>query len=76
MKRGFTLIELLGVITLLGLISLIAIPNIQKAFSDSKEELLEKQITSIENVARTWAVQNNGKLNNCYILTLEEVTFL
>ena len=40
MKRGFTLIELLAVMLILGIIMLIAFPNIQKAFKKSSEKLL------------------------------------
>lgn len=73
MKRGFTLVELLGVIIVLGVIALIIVPNIQKYFTNSSKKVLEQQIKSIENVARTWGSQNTGKLDNCYILQLEEL---
>jgi len=73
MKRGFTLIELLAVMLILGIIMLIAFPNIQKAFKKSTEKLLEEQIESIENVARTWGVKNISKVDECYVLTLEEL---
>jgi len=73
MKRGFTLIELLAVMLILGIIMLIAFPNIQKAFKKSSEKLLEEQIESIENVARTWGVKNISKVDECYVLTLEEL---
>ena len=72
-RRGFTLIELLAVMLILGIIMLIAFPNIQKAFKKSSEKLLEEQIESIENVARTWGVKNISKVDECYVLTLEEL---
>ena len=73
MKRGFTLIELLAVMLILGIIMLIAFPNIQKAFKKSSEKLLEQQIESIESVARTWGTKNISKVDECYVLTLEEL---
>lgn len=73
MKRGFTLVELLGVIAILGLIALITFPIINDAFSDSSENLLKSQIESIEGVARSWGAQNISKVDDCYILTLEEL---
>ena len=43
-KRAFTLIELMGVIIVLGLIALIAIPTIDKSIKNSKENLYKVQI--------------------------------
>lgn len=73
MKRGFTLVELLGVMVILGIIALITIPNVRKAFSKSSKNLLQNQIQSIENVARAWGATNTSKFDDCYILTLEEL---
>lgn len=73
MKRGFTIVELLTVIIILGAIALITFPKIQNSFYNSSEKLLEKQIQSIESVARTWGLTNISKLDGCYILTLEEL---
>ena len=73
MKRGFTLIELLGVIIVLGLIALIIIPNINKAFVTSSENLLKSQIESIENISRSWGANNISRIDDCYILTLDEL---
>ena len=73
MKRGFTLVELLAVMIILGMIVLITFPNIQKSFNKSSEKLLEKQIKSIENVARAWGATNNSQFDDCYILTLENL---
>ena len=73
MKRGFTLIELIATMVVLGIIAMITIPSIQNALSKSKEGLLKNQIKSIENVARTWGTKNTDKLEDCYILNLEEL---
>lgn len=58
MKKGFTLIELLGVITLLGLLSLIVVPVVDKLIKDSEDELYQTQIKNIEAAAKNWASEN------------------
>lgn len=73
MKRGFTLLELLAVIIILGMIALISFPNIIDVFSNSSEDLMETQIKQIESVSRVWGTQNMGKIEECYILSLEEL---
>lgn len=73
MKRGFTLVELIATILILGVVVLITLPTIQSALSKSREGLLENQIKSIENVARTWGTKNTGKLEDCYILNFDEL---
>ncbi|MBE6152049.1 MAG: prepilin-type N-terminal cleavage/methylation domain-containing protein [Firmicutes bacterium] len=73
MKRGFTLVELLAIVIILGVISLICFPVLKSAFSASSQNLLDKQIDSIENIARSWGTTNINKVDKCYILTLEEL---
>ena len=58
MKKGFTLTELLAVITLLGLLSLIVVPVVDKLIKDSEEELYQTQIKNIESGAKNWASKN------------------
>ena len=64
MKKGFTLIELLGVIVILGLIALIAIPTINSSLNASKSRAYDEQITTIENVARTYMSKRSLLLPN------------
>ena len=78
MKKGFTLIELLGVIVLLGLIALIAIPSVNSALNSSKEKAYNEQIKTIENVARTYMSKNSLKLpsqtvGSFYCLSVSEM---
>lgn len=47
LKNGFTLIELIFVIVLLGLLSLLIVPNINKFVANSKDKLLSAQIKSV-----------------------------
>lgn len=47
MKKGFTLIELLGVIVILGILSLIAIPVVDNSINKNKENLYQTQLKQI-----------------------------
>lgn len=58
MKRGFTLVELLAVIVLLGMISLIVVPVVDKLIKENKENLYQTNIGLIEEGARSWAGDN------------------
>ena len=62
MKKGFTLIELLGVIVILGLIAMIAIPTINSAINSSREKAYDEQINTIVDTARTYMSKNSLKL--------------
>ena len=74
MKKGFTLIELLGVIVILGLIAMIAIPTINTALNSSRDRAYDEQINTIEDVAKTYMSKNSLKLpdqtegNNCCLI--------
>lgn len=61
-KKGFTLIELMGVIIILGVIALIAIPATKKLTSSSKDELYNVQISNIKNGLKNWAIDNSKLL--------------
>lgn len=62
MKKGFTLLELLGVIILLAIISLIAFPIINNTIRAGQEKAYKQNITSIENAAYHWGIENNNQL--------------
>lgn len=69
-SKGFTLVELLGVIVLLGLIALIAVPAITGIIKQGKDSLSNSQKESILMSAKNWAADKNnlGKLpesGNC-----------
>lgn len=57
-KNGFTLIEILAVITIIGVVSLIAMPVVQKNINNSKEQAYNTQIDMIEKAARDWSSEN------------------
>ena len=57
-KNGFTLVELLGVIILLGVLSMIAVPVVRDLIKSSRKELYDEQIEQIENGLKNWAHDN------------------
>ena len=61
-KNGFTLAELLGVITILSIILLIAIPTIDRMLKEGKTDLYTSQIKSIEAAAKMWGTDHIGEL--------------
>lgn len=62
MKKGFTLIELICVITILGLIALIAVPTVNNIINNSKKEAYKDQIATIEKTAKNYMAKNYTEL--------------
>ena len=76
-KNGFTLTELIGVIVLLGIIALIAVPILNKTIKNSKEKAYNAQVDEIVASAKKWGVTNNQKLpESKYETTVVTVTEL
>ena len=80
MKKGFTLVELLGVITVLAIIGLIAIPVVNKSIKDSKERAYEAEVKEIEKAAKSWAAEHIEEIGNINcsgsavkVVTIEEL---
>jgi|GEM_PF-887541 len=57
-KKGFTLVEILGVITIISVLALIAIPTIDNIVTKNREKLYDAQIKTIEDGLKTWADAN------------------
>lgn len=53
-RKGFTLVELLGVLTLIGLIAVIALPTVDSILKRSRNKSLENTKNSIKTAARNW----------------------
>lgn len=70
-NKGFTLIELMGVIVILSIIAIIAIPTIDRQLKEGREDLSENQLENIKTSARLWASDNTDKLPEsgdvCYL---------
>ncbi|MDD4608397.1 MAG: prepilin-type N-terminal cleavage/methylation domain-containing protein [Bacilli bacterium] len=56
--KGFTLIELLGVIILLGIIGVIAVPSITNLIKDSIDKAYQAQVNMVQESAKKWAIEN------------------
>lgn len=62
MKKGFTLAELLGVIVILGLLTLLIVPTMNKILKGNRQTLYENQLHSIEKAAKDFSLKNMGTL--------------
>lgn len=83
MKKGFTLIELLGVIVVLGILAIIAIPIVDRSLNESKESLYETQIEQIIKGAEDYYTknldelpQNDGAKDEITVRELQDAGFL
>ncbi|MBQ6324056.1 MAG: prepilin-type N-terminal cleavage/methylation domain-containing protein [Bacilli bacterium] len=61
-KNGFTLVELLGVVTLLGIIMLVAIPNVSKLIDKSKDSKKESNKKTLLLAGKSYMQANKTKL--------------
>ena len=58
MNKGFTLIELLGVIVILIIIFMVAVPAVTKVINNSEDTIYDVQITKILNAAYDYSLKN------------------
>ena len=76
-KQGFTLIELLGVLVVLTLIGLIAIPSIASTIERNKNKINEEKKEIICSAAEIYVSKNKlGVPWNVYIQTLLDENLL
>jgi prepilin-type N-terminal cleavage/methylation domain-containing protein len=78
MKKGFTLVELMGVIVLLSILVIIAVPAITGTIKSGKDDLYEAQLRSIETAAKNWAsdpenVSKLPKSGECSFILLSDL---
>lgn len=57
-RNGFTLVELMGVITILGIILLIAIPAVTRFLGNSKDLYLDQTIENIETATQEYLIDH------------------
>ena len=63
-KNGFTLIELLAFLIIMGIVLVIAVPNVINIIDENSERVYNTQIDNIVKSAKTWGADNIGKLPN------------
>lgn len=74
--KGFTLVELLAVIIILGAISLVVIPSVQRSLNHSNEQAYEVQVSNIEAAAKNWGADHIDSLpdhGKTTTITLEDL---
>ena len=64
MKKGFTLIELMGVLILLAIISLIAVPVVLNLINDSREEAKKRSLDNYIHAVNLAISSYNSKLEH------------
>lgn len=59
-KSGFTLLEIMIIVTLLGLLAVIAIPNFMKARDRSQTNVCISNLRQISDVKQQWALETHN----------------
>lgn len=57
-KSGFTLLEIMIVVTLIGTMAAIGVPNMIKARSESQKDICINNLRQINSAIQQWAVEN------------------
>lgn len=61
-KNGFTLVELLAVVVVLGLISLLTVPVVDRILRDNREKANDVNVDTILNAAYDYVQQNPSNI--------------
>lgn len=68
MKKGFTLVELLAVIAILGILIILAVPNIIKIYNNSTKRAMEVQENQILDAANLYISDYcTQRINSSYV---------
>ena len=69
-KKGFTLLEIMIIVSIIGTLAAIAIPNFVKARSTSQQNVCINNLRQIDSAAQTWALENRKKATDTYSLVV------
>ncbi len=64
MRKGFTLVELLAVLTILAIVSFIAVPLAINIINDTKEKALDRSVENYISAVEAAIASHNSKLDN------------
>ena len=67
-KSGFTLLEIMIVVSIIGTLAAIAIPNFVKARGTSQQNACINNLRQLDSAAQTWALENRKQATDTYSL--------
>ena len=67
-KKGFTLVEIMIIVSIIGTLAAIAIPNFVKARSKGQQNVCINNLRQLDSAAQTWALENRKAATDTYSL--------